>query len=297
MNALKLPQPLSPSQHQTISSLVDQLATIEGVAAVALGGSYARGLARPDSDIDLGLFYSAASPFPIPAIRELAERLNDTPSPAVTDFYGWGPWVNGGAWLTIGRQRIDLLYRCFEDLERVIADAEQGRYTTHYAQQPPFGFFGPTYLGELRAALPLLDPEERLQSLKQQVASYPEALRRALVQNELWAVEFGISAFASKFAARGDAYLTTACLVRLTHQLALALFALNRSLPVNDKTLLLEIEAFAIAPTDFRTRVESLLRDVGRNPKQLEAAVRMLEALFAETAALAGDLYRPNTLP
>lgn len=291
------PLPLPQAQRQTVDTLVDELSTIAGIDAVALGGSHARGFARPDSDIDLGIFYSEARPFSIPDLRELAQRHNDSPSPAVTDFHGWGYWVNGGAWLTIGRQRVDLLYRSYEQLERVIADAEQGRYASDYGQQPPFGFFGPTYLGELRAAVPLLDRRERLESLKARVTIYPEALRRAIIQHELRAVQFGISAFARKFAARADSYLTIASLVRFIHQLTLAIFALNRSYPVNDKTVLAEVEAFPAAPTDFRTRVESLLDDVGREAEPLQAAVRALEGLFAETAALAGDLYRPGPLP
>ena len=75
---------------------------IPGMKAVVLGGSFARGRARPESDIDLYLFYSESSPFSIQGLRELAEAVNDSPAPGVTDFYGWGRWVNGGAWLTIG---------------------------------------------------------------------------------------------------------------------------------------------------------------------------------------------------
>src|SRR5690349_18015046 len=93
-----------------------------------LGGSYARGRARPGSDIDLYLFYSEAAPFSVQAVRELAEAINDTPGPVVADFYGWGPWVNGGAWLTVGGQRVDFVYRNLEHLGRVIAGAEAGRY-------------------------------------------------------------------------------------------------------------------------------------------------------------------------
>ncbi len=55
----------------------------------------------------------------------------------VTDFYEWGPRVNGGAWLTVGGQRVDFIYRRLEHLERVVAEAEAGRYELDYAQQPP----------------------------------------------------------------------------------------------------------------------------------------------------------------
>src|SRR5689334_16388691 len=105
---------LSPEQGELLLSLTGRLSGISGVKAVVLGGSHARGCARAESDIDLGLFYSEASPFSIQSIRELAEEVNDTPNPVVTDFYGWGQWVNGGVWLTVGGQRVDFIYRNLE---------------------------------------------------------------------------------------------------------------------------------------------------------------------------------------
>src|SRR4029453_9850060 len=157
---------LSTTQRELVDSLARRLAEIPGVAAVVLGGSYARGFAKPGSDIDLGLFYSEAAPFApppwralAPPVRRPAASVNDGPDPVVSDFYVWGPWVNGGAWLTIGGQRVDFLYRSLEHVERVIAEAEAGRYEVHYFQQPPFGFFSATYLGELAICLPLFDPD------------------------------------------------------------------------------------------------------------------------------------------
>src|SRR5262249_54796306 len=111
---------LSPKQNDLISSLVERLAAIRGVKAVVLGGSYARGRARPGSDIDLGVFYSEAHTFSIETVRALANEINDTPGPVVTGFYEWGPWVNGGAWLTNDGQRVDLIYRSLEHVERTI---------------------------------------------------------------------------------------------------------------------------------------------------------------------------------
>src|SRR5262249_40268740 len=143
--------------------------------AVVLGGSHARGRAQPGSDIDLGLFYSEAAPFAIQSVRELAEAVNDTAGPVVTDFYGWGPWVNGGAWLTVGGQRVDFLYRNLEQVGRAIAEAEAGRYEVHYLQQPPFGFFSGTYLGEAAVCVPLFDPEARLAALKRRARGGPPA--------------------------------------------------------------------------------------------------------------------------
>jgi predicted nucleotidyltransferase len=285
---------LSPEQRELVSSLAQRLGAIRGIKAVVLGGSHARGRAQPGSDIDLGLLYSEAAPFSIQNIRELAEAVNDTAGPVVTDFYGWGPWVNGGAWLTIGGQRVDFIYRSLEHLERVIAEAEAGRYELHYLQQPPFGFFSGTYLGEIAVCIPLFDPEARLAGLKRRVADYPEALRRAVVQDFLFMAEFTLTAFAPKVAARADTYGTAACLTRAVNELVLALFALNRKYPINDKTALAEVAEFEHAPREFGPRVQKTLAHLGASPAELVAAVESVAQLLRETIELTDGLYQPR---
>ena len=74
-----------------------RLGRIEGVAAVALGGSMARRETHPDSDIDLGIYYSPDNPPSIVELRRLAEELDDRhPKDAATNLWEWGPWINGG---------------------------------------------------------------------------------------------------------------------------------------------------------------------------------------------------------
>jgi predicted nucleotidyltransferase len=285
---------LSPKQHDLVSSLVERLATICDVKAIVLGGSYARGRARPGSDIDLGVFYSEAHTFSIETVRELANEINDTPGPVVTGFYEWGPWVNGGVWLTIEGQRVDLIYRSLEHVGRTIDDAEAGRYELNYPQQPPFGFFSAVYLGEVAICVPLFDPEARIESLKRRVAKYPEALRRAVIQDYLWAAEFGLGAFAVKFAMRSDTYGTAACLTRAVNQLILALFAMNRKYLINDKTALEEVAEFDLAPREFAPRVQKTFSQMGESTEGLLGAVASITQLFRETVKLTGGLYQPR---
>jgi predicted nucleotidyltransferase len=285
---------LSPEQRELVSSLAKRLSSITGIKAVVLGGSHARGRAQPGSDIDLSLLYSEAAPFCIKDVRWLAEEVNDAPGPVVTKFYGWGAWVNGGAWLTIGGQRVDFIYRNLEQVERVIADAERGVYEVDYPQQPPFGFFSGTYLGEVAVCVPLFDSDSQLDLLKRRVAEYPDALRRAVVQDYLWQAEFGLAAFARKFAARSDAYGTAACLTRAVNQIIHVLFALNREYPINDKTALTEVAEFEHAPHGFTLRVQNALAHVGASSAELVAAVEAITKLHREVAGLADGLYQPR---
>jgi predicted GNAT family N-acyltransferase/predicted nucleotidyltransferase len=277
---------LGPERADWMQRLVHELAALPGVAAVALGGSLARGRALASSDVDLGLLYHDARPIDVDAVRALAQRWDEAASPVVSGLYEWGPWVNGGAWLRLRGQRVDLLYRSIERLEVEIAEAGAGRHTIHFAQQPPFGFWSGTLLGECACALPLHDPGAEVERLRARVAAYPEALRRAVLHDALGGAAFGLAAFAAKFAARGDVWGTAACLARALWQLGLALFALNHSYLVNDKTLLDEIDGFALAPEGFRGRAEGVLSALGRTPAELSAAVDAVAALHAETAEL-----------
>lgn len=284
---------LSPARWARVDALVEALAGLPGLRAVVLGGSHARGRAGAGSDVDLGLLYSERSPFPLDRLREIARRVNDAPDPVVTGLGEWGPWVDGGAWLRVDGERVDWLYRSLELVERVLARAQRGEYELHAGQQPPFGYFGPTVLGEIAICQPLFDPEGLLPPLKDRMRPYPEPLREAVVRDSLWAVEFGLG-FAAKFAARGDPYGTTGCLARLCHRLVLALFALERVYPLNDKTALAEIDGFDQAPPDFGRRVRGLLAEPGADRAALEHSVDSLATLFREVAGIAGSLYRPR---
>jgi predicted nucleotidyltransferase len=291
---MSIPHTLSSNQRALVQGLLDALEQVPGFQGAVLGGSYARGRARVDSDIDLGVYYSEASPLCVRTIRGIANQLDGSVNPIVSELFEWGPWVNGGAWLTIHGQRVDLIYRSLEHVERVISDAANGKYELHFGQQPPFGYFSPTYLGELSIAVVLLDPWGHIAGLKSRLVEYPEALRRQVVQDYLWSVEFALHAFAPKFAMQGEVFLTASTIARCIHALVLVLFALNRRYLLNDKTALLEVSDFPLRPRDFRKRVEALLSSVGARLAELEHSVSLMNALFEEVVALSGDLYSPK---
>jgi predicted nucleotidyltransferase len=287
-------QQLSRGQNELVWSMAHRLTKLDGVQAVMLGGSYARGRAQPDSDIDIGILYSEDAPFSIAELRALLEPLNDTPAPVIADLYEWGRWVNGGAWLSIAGQRVDVLYRSREHIERVIQDCRTGRYEVDYAQQPPFGYFSATCLGEMAVCVSLSDPHGWLARFKELVAPYPVALQRSLIQDCLWSAELTLAAFAPKFARRADAYGTAGCLARTVNQLVLALFALNETYPLNDKTALSEITQFERAPAGFAPRVQRLLAHPGSSAAALSSAVGSCAQLLRETCELCPDLYTPR---
>lgn len=59
---------LPPEKQAILDAITARLAAVPGVVAIVLGGSYARGTARPDSDLDVAMYYAEQSPFKIDGI-------------------------------------------------------------------------------------------------------------------------------------------------------------------------------------------------------------------------------------
>src|SRR6185295_15585472 len=102
-----------------LDRLVRAVGGVPGIRAIALGGSRARGEATAQSDYDIGLYYEADNPIDIGRLAKAAMLLPGAASSSVTAVGEWGPWINGGAWLTVDGRRVDLLYRSIDKLRTV----------------------------------------------------------------------------------------------------------------------------------------------------------------------------------
>jgi predicted nucleotidyltransferase len=165
------------------------LAAVPGVVAVALGGSRATGAAHAASDYDVGLYFSERDGLDVERLLDVAEGLVDDPAAAkVTEVGGWGPWIVGGGWLTIAGQKVDLLYRPIESVEKVIRDCREGRISMDYQPGHPHGFCSAIWMGEVALCRPLSDLEGEVARLKAMALPYPEKLREALIRRFQWEV-------------------------------------------------------------------------------------------------------------
>jgi predicted nucleotidyltransferase len=288
-----IPDTVPAAKQEFLQRTVDTVAGLEGVAAIVLGGSYARGTHHVHSDLDLGLYYSEAAPFSIAEIQRVARQCSDGTPPVVTDFYEWGPWVNGGAWIQTPVGKVDFLYRNIEHVERTIQEARQGVSHHDYNQQPPFGFYSVIYLAETQVCLPLFDPHATLARLKREVAIYPPKLQQAIVTNALWGAEFSFL-FARQFAAVADVYNTVGCLARIAGFLTQALYALNKTYFISDKGALAALAQFPCCPSAYVERVTAVFARPGSTQAQLEQTVNALHTLWREVVGLAGALYTPK---
>lgn len=276
-------------QHeQLLQQLISRLKHVRGLRAIGLGGSYASGDQRPDSDLDIGLFYYEDQPLDIEHIRAIASTLNDSPDPVVTALGGWGPWVNGGAWLTIQGQCVDFLYRNIDFVSATIDDCNAGIIRSDYWQQPSYGFHSFIYCTEIAICQPLYDPEHIIEQLKTKVAHYSPRLKQTILSDFLWRARFTLDNM-RKPAARGEVYMVVGGLARAIHCLVQVLYALNETYYISEKKLARELRAFQIQPHDFLARVNSILGMPGTASAQLQESLERTEALYQEVAALAAQ--------
>ena len=113
--------------------LGERLASCPGVSAVALGGSRAGGFSDARSDIDLGLYYRRDDPVDLAVLRALVAEIDDRGrAGAVTDLGAWGPWVNGGAWIQVDGERVDLIYRDLAAVADAIRRCREWRIETYF---------------------------------------------------------------------------------------------------------------------------------------------------------------------
>jgi predicted nucleotidyltransferase len=274
----------------TLKGMVDQLQKVEGIVAIVLGGSYARGAYHATSDLDVGLYYHENAPFDIDQIRQIANAFGEA---TVTGFYEWGAWVNGGAWIHTASGKVDFLYRNIEHVSRVLHEAKQGKHELDYLQQPPFGFPSVIYLAETSICLPLYDPKGIIADLKALVDPYPPALKANITQNMLWSVDFTLT-HARTFAAQGDVYTTVGCLTRAMSFLTQVLFALNETYFISDKKAIAAIDTFALKPPNYSARVNHILGHAGNTTEELAATVRDMEDLFHQVVELTEGTYKPR---
>ena len=107
-------------------------------------------------------------------------------SSSVTAVGEWGPWINGGAWLTVDGRRVDLLYRDLGKVRAVIEACHAGQVERVYQPGHPHAFVSSIYMGEVALCRVLWDPDTVLGPLKRQCDPYPAALREALIRTFFW---------------------------------------------------------------------------------------------------------------
>jgi len=280
-------------KREVLDAITAAFKEVPGIAAIVLGGSHAAGYATEQSDLDIGLYYFEKTPFNIEHVREIANRFSTQGLPLVTGYYEWGPWVNGGAWITTTVGKVDFIYRNIDQVQQTITDAVNGIWHHHFDQQPPYGFRSVIYLGETQVCKPLFDPDNVLQKLKAQITPYPAQLKATVLSDCLWLSEFTFLQCYG-FANAADTYNTLGCFTRITNYLIHALFALNETYPLGDKRAMKIITMLKRSPHNMADRLNHLLGHAGTQAHELIASTDLLKILWQEIVALTEGQYQPR---
>ncbi|HSU90782.1 MAG TPA: nucleotidyltransferase domain-containing protein [Sporolactobacillaceae bacterium] len=272
---------------EILSQVVASVSRIDGIVAIVLGGSRARGTADDRSDVDLGIYYDAARPFSTMALGTVAQDLDDRHLPGlVTDFGAWGPAVNGGGWLEIRGHHVDFLYREIGAVREAIDECIAGRPRSIYQLGHPLGFHMQIYAGEVHVCRPLYAASDAIAELKWLVREYPEKFRAAIITKHMFDAEFEIS-IAAKPAARGDVMYVAGCLFRAAGFMTLVLYGLNRKFFLNEKGAFAESRRFTIKPPRFHDAIAKILGNMGHTPAELSASVEGFQSIAQEIRAIA----------
>ena len=262
-----------------------ELIAVDGILAVTLGGSHARGTARRDSDIDLGILYRGSAGFDRSALIALAHRLDPRPDAMDPTPVGeWGPRINGGAWLQIGGRHVDWLYRDTEAIEGAIGRALRGEVSLEHQPGHPAGFHSQIYLAETALARPLRDPDGVVATLRARVTPYPEPLRAAILAT-LWEAQFAVRV-GRKAADAGDTFAVAGSAFGAVATLVFVLHALNRTWLMNEKGGVAGVERLALHPERFGGRVEAAFAALSGDLDALHFALDRVTDLARETQRL-----------
>jgi len=246
---------IAPDDTVFLDTLAGRLAALPTVRAVALGGSRAQGIHRPDSDWDLAVYYRA--PFDPAYLRAVGWEGE------VSEIGGWGGGVfNGGAWLTVDGRRADVHYRDLDVVEHELAEAEQGRFhweplMFHLAGIPSYLVVAELAVNRvLRGALPR--------------PGFPEPLRRSAPRMWRDRAAMTLQYAGSAYAARGLATEVAGALATAAMQTAHAVLAARGEWVTNEKRLLDRAGLRAI---------DGIVADAAPDPATLLAACDRVEAL------------------
>jgi hypothetical protein len=269
-----------------IDGVVERVKGVDGVGAIVLGGSRARGTHTPESDVDLGLYYHPDRPLDLKALDEIATDLDDRHEPGLlTPIGGWGPWINGGGWLTVQGQRVDFLYKDLGRIGECIEACRAGRVEIVYQRGHPHGFLTSIYMAEVALGRLLWEADGQFSSLKRLTSPYPEALKKALLDKFAWEIDFSLR-IARKGIEHADASYVAGCCFRCVSCLLQVLFARNGQYWMNEKGAVALAETFPVRPSNLRARIEKAFTLLAGDRSSLEEAVAVLEELQRDTERL-----------
>ena len=233
--------------------LAERLIEIPGAVAVTLRGPRAGDALHPTGDWAFGLYYRDA--IRVDDVRALGFEGT------VVEPGAWGRLANGGAFLTVEDQRVDLLYRDLDAVQHWLDEADAGRYEVDQVEGYLAGMATYVLAGELAVAELLAGELPR--------PVFPDPLRQAAP--ERWRRSAGFSlAIADAAAERHDVVSCAGLLAKAATEAAQGAVAERGEWALNEKAISRRAE--------LGTRVEAIIAAPGDRPFELARAVSAMRA-------------------
>jgi len=279
------------SVQRVVSDLVPLVRRFaRGEYAIALGGSYAKGTADDEADVDLYLFAHDVLP------GEERTRVASAFSSEIESIVSWGedaPFSNAGTDFRFRGENVECWLRDIGHIERSIAECREGVVKREFVTWTTTGFYNHCCLSDLTVMAALDDPFDVIARWKSAVAAYPPKLRKAIVGQHLAAAGFWPENFHYKSAIeRRDVVYVTGIVQQVVHNLVQVVFALNEVYFPGDKRLDVAMEHLSQQPPELCERIRALLfpgtpatREVLREQRE---ALRSLLGDVRDMAARAG---------
>jgi Domain of unknown function (DUF4037) len=262
-----------PNMDEIVAPIVRQLARLDGVVAVAQGGSSVRQSGGADEGSDMDLYAFVREPLELNARRALVDALGiEDRTNLGVDYWGTSDqWVDSAT----GRH-VDLMYFEIawmrEEIESVL-DRRRVRlgYTTCFCYT-------------LAHARPLLDSHGWLDALQRKCREpYPEPLRKSVVEANHRAMRGILSSYERqirKAVDRGDRVSVNHRLAALLASYFDVIFAVNRQLHPGEKRLIALAEALCPArPANMHSELAAVLAPCGDGAELTQAVTRLLDHL------------------
>lgn len=243
-----------------LASVVGDLAQLNGVEGVALGGSRAQGTSTPASDWDFSIYYRGSfDPNEVRALNWVGQT---------TDLGGWGPLFNGGGAFTVHDRSIDIHYRDLNTIDDIQRAALLGEFEVEPLLFHQVGI--PSYI--------LLAELAMNQTLSGELPhpEYPDALRRSASEHWLFGVEMTLHYAQAGHAARGRVAQCAALISEAGCRAGHAILAHRGEWITNEKQLLIR---------SGLTQLNDVVCGLTADPQTLESRVvdarSILQAAFA----------------
>lgn len=276
----------------TIKKIVDSLKRVNGIEAIVLGGSRAKGSFTEKSDIDVGIYYTDSRKLDFESLSRIATELDDAHrSNLITTIGEWGPWINGGGWLHVDGIATDFLLRDYNKVSYVIDDCLNNKITIDYQAGHPHGFVNTIYAAETFYCKVLWDNNDFLKKLKEKITPYPLPIKTGIINKFLWEAGFSCD-IATKSIAKEDIVYATGCFYRAVSCLIQVVYALNETYIMNEKGALAGTNTFRIIPRDFKNNVENIFSSLITETDNMKTKIDQLSLIVKDVEELCKDYIR-----